>query len=71
MANPMWDKVKGNWKQVKGSVRERWGKLTDDEVAEVKGDREQLAGKLQTKYGIAKEDANQQIDEWADNLKFD
>ena len=70
MSNPTWDKIEGNWKQFTGNVQERWGELTDDEVAQTKGEREQLAGKIQEKYGIAKEEANRQIDEWAKELKF-
>lgn len=69
MSNPIWDKIEGNWKQFSGSVRERWGELTDDEVAQVEGRRDQLAGKIQEKYGIAREEANRQIDEWAEKLK--
>ncbi len=69
MSSPMWDKIKGNWKQFTGEVRERWGELTDDEVAEMKGEREQLAGKIQERYGVAREEANRQIDEWADKIK--
>jgi uncharacterized protein YjbJ (UPF0337 family) len=71
MANPMWDRIKGNWKQFTGSVREQWGELTDDEVMRMNGEREQLVGKLQEKYGMAREEANRQIDEWAGQLKFD
>ena len=71
MADPIWDKLQGNWKQFKGSVQERWGDLTNDEVDQIEGKREQLAGKIQEKYGIAKEEANRQIDEWSKDLKFD
>jgi uncharacterized protein YjbJ (UPF0337 family) len=67
----MWDQVAGKWKQLKGEVRTRWGELTDDEVDMIAGEREKLAGRLQERYGIAKEEANRQIDEWADKLKFD
>jgi uncharacterized protein YjbJ (UPF0337 family) len=67
--SPTWNKVQGNWKQFKGSVQSRWGKLTNDEVDQMNGEREQLAGKIQEKYGIAQEEANKQIDEWADKLK--
>lgn len=62
--NPKWEKIEGNWKQFKGSIQERWGKLTDDEIAEIRGKREQLVGKLQEKYGAAREDVNRQVDEW-------
>lgn len=65
-----WDKVAGQWKQFDGDLKNKWGKLTDDEILQVNGNREILAGKIQEKYGIAKVDANKQIDEWADHLKF-
>ena len=64
-----WDKVGGQWKQFAGDVKQKWGKLTDDELLQVNGNREILAGKIQEKYGIAKDEANKQIDEWADKLK--
>lgn len=66
-----WDILEGKWKQFTGDLRARWGDLTDDDLAQINGNREKLAGKLQERYGIAKEEANQQIDEWADRLKFD
>ncbi|NJL94054.1 MAG: CsbD family protein [Anaerolineae bacterium] len=71
MANPTWDKIAGNWKQFTGQVRERWGELTDNEVAQMEGQRDQLAGKIQERYGIAREEANRQIDDWANQLKSD
>jgi uncharacterized protein YjbJ (UPF0337 family) len=64
-----WDKISGQWKQFSGDVKTKWGKLTDDELLQVNGNREILAGKLQERYGIAKDEANRQIDKWADNLK--
>lgn len=64
-----WDKVGGKWKQLSGEVKKQWGKLTDDEILEVNGDREILVGKIQEKYGIAKEHADRQIDKWTDKLK--
>ncbi len=64
-----WDKVSGQWKQLIGDLKKKWGKLTDDELLEANGNREILAGKIQEKYGITKEEANKQIQEWADNLK--
>jgi uncharacterized protein YjbJ (UPF0337 family) len=66
-----WDILQGKWKQFSGDVRKKWGELTDDDLAQINGDREKLAGKLQERYGIAKDEANQQIDEWADRLKVD
>ena len=58
------DQFQGKWKQMKGSVKERWGKLTDDEIDVINGRNEQLVGKIQEKYGIAKEEAQKQVDEW-------
>ncbi|MCC6000662.1 MAG: CsbD family protein [Pararhodobacter sp.] len=59
-----WDQVKGKWKQMTGSAKERWGKLTDDELTQIDGSREKLVGKIQEKYGIAKEEAEKQVDDW-------
>jgi uncharacterized protein YjbJ (UPF0337 family) len=56
-----WDRVEGTWKQVKGKVKENWGKLTDDDVDVIEGRRDQLIGKLQEKYGIAREEAERQV----------
>jgi len=67
----MWDRVAGNWKQLKGEVRSRWGELTDDEVEEAAGERDKLVGKIQERYGITKDEANKQIDEWAEEVKID
>ncbi len=59
-----WDQVAGTWKQFKGSVKEKWGKLTDDDLNVIAGKKDQLIGKLQEKYGIAKEEAEKQIRNW-------
>jgi uncharacterized protein YjbJ (UPF0337 family) len=59
-----WDRIEGNWKQWKGAAKEQWGKLTDDDLDIVKGKREQLAGRIQERYGIAKDEAERQIDDW-------
>jgi uncharacterized protein YjbJ (UPF0337 family) len=58
------DQIQGKWKQIKGSVKERWGKLTDDDINVIDGKHDQLVGKIQEKYGIAREAAQQQVDEW-------
>ena len=58
------DRMEGNWKQVKGTIKEKWGKLTDDDLTVIEGNREQLAGKIQERYGIAKDEAKKQVDEW-------
>ncbi len=59
-----WDTVKGNWKQMTGKIKEEWGDLTDDDLTEAAGERDQLVGKIQSKYGIAKEDAERQVDKF-------
>lgn len=58
------DQLKGKWKQMKGSVKERWGKLTDDDLGVIDGQRDQLIGKIQERYGIARAAAQKQVDEW-------
>ena len=62
-----WDIIKGQWKQLTGSVKERWGKLTDDEIAQMEGNRDQLEGKIQEKYGTTKEEAQKEVDEFFAN----
>lgn len=59
-----WDRIQGNWKQITGKAKEQWGKLTDDDMEVVGGRRDQLAGKIQQRYGVAKEDAENQIAAW-------
>ena len=60
------DIFKGKWHEFKGSVRERWGELTDDDVERVNGSAEKLAGVIQQKYGYAKERVEKEIDEWCE-----
>jgi uncharacterized protein YjbJ (UPF0337 family) len=64
-----WDQIAGNWKQMEGKVKEKWGKLTDDDLSVAAGKREQLVGTIQKRYGIAKDAAEKQIDEWAQSTK--
>jgi uncharacterized protein YjbJ (UPF0337 family) len=64
-----WDQVQGNWKQMTGTVKEKWGKLTDNELTTIAGKRDQFAGLLQEKYGYAKEHAEKELDEFARQLK--
>jgi uncharacterized protein YjbJ (UPF0337 family) len=59
-----WNRVEGNWKQVKGKVKEKWGKLTDDDLNVINGRRDQLEGKLQERYGYAKDQVRKDIDDW-------
>ncbi|MGN6454084.1 MAG: CsbD family protein [Steroidobacteraceae bacterium] len=60
-----WNRVEGNWKQLKGRAKQQWGKLTDDDLTASNGRRDELAGKVQERYGIAKDVARKQVDEWA------
>lgn len=64
-----WDQIEGNWKQFKGKVKEKWGKLTDDELETIGGKKDRLVGKLQERYGIAKDAAEKQLQEWQTNEK--
>jgi uncharacterized protein YjbJ (UPF0337 family) len=64
-----WDQVEGQWKQYKGQAKEKWGKLTDDDLDVVDGKRQQLVGRIQERYGIAKDAAEQQADEFVKTLK--
>ncbi len=64
-----WNRIEGNWKQLTGTVKAKWGDLTDDEIAEAEGNRDVLIGKIQQKYGIAKDKAEAQVDEFAQSLK--
>lgn len=64
-----WDRVEGNWKQLAGNAQARWGKLTNDHMDVIKGNREILAGKIQEQYGVSKDVAERQINEWSDTLK--
>ena len=56
------DIAESQWKQLKGRLREQWGKLTDDDIEQIKGRREAWAGKMQEKYGMGKEDAEREFD---------
>jgi uncharacterized protein YjbJ (UPF0337 family) len=59
-----WDRVQGSWKQLTGRVKEKWGKLTDDDLTAINGRREELEGKIQQRYGLAKDQVRQQVDDW-------
>lgn len=63
------DQFIGNWKQLKGEVKRRWGKLTDDEIDQIEGNREKLLGRIQENYGIMKEEAQKQIDAWEETSR--
>ncbi len=63
-----WNQISGQWKQVKGRAKVKWGKLTDDEIDVVEGKRDQLVGKIQQRYGIAKDKAEREVDDWIRDL---
>jgi uncharacterized protein YjbJ (UPF0337 family) len=63
-----WDQIEGKWKQLSGRVREKWGKLTDDDLDVIAGKRDRLAGRIQERYGIAKDQAERDLDEFARHL---
>ena len=56
--------LEGNWKQLKGKVKEKWGNLTDDDLTAINGQRDQLEGKIQQRYGLAKDKVRQDVDDW-------
>ena len=59
-----WSQVEGRWEQFAGQVKSQWGKLTDDDLQNIAGKRQQLVGKLQERYGILKEDLEKQVNHW-------
>jgi uncharacterized protein YjbJ (UPF0337 family) len=59
-----WDRIEGKWKQSVGKVKEKWGKLTDDDLTTINGKKDQLVGKIQERYGLAKDAAEKQVDEF-------
>jgi uncharacterized protein YjbJ (UPF0337 family) len=65
------DTLRGQWTQLKGKIREQWGKLTDDDLDQIQGRTEQLIGKLQTRYGIARDEAKQQVDTWMQRTRVE
>ena len=63
-----WTEIKGHWTEFQGKAKEKWGELTDDEVKQAEGDRDQLVGLIQQKYGKAKEEAEREVDAWASKV---
>lgn len=63
-----WDRIEGNWKQFTGKAKQKWGKLTDDDLDVVAGNREELEGRIQERYGKSKDEARREIDQWKDSL---
>ncbi|CAN5290331.1 CsbD family protein [soil metagenome] len=66
-----WDSMKGQWKQLQGKVKEKWGKLTDDDLTTINGQKDQFVGKIQERYGYAKEQAVKEVDEFCTNCECD
>jgi uncharacterized protein YjbJ (UPF0337 family) len=64
-----WDRIEGQWKQLKGRVKEQWGELTDDELDQIAGQRDQLVGRIQQHYGIARDEAEKRVQDWCDHMK--
>ncbi|MDR6296183.1 CsbD family protein [Pantoea dispersa] len=63
------DEASGNWKQFKGKFKEKWGKLTDDDLTVIEGKRDQLVGKIQERYGYAKDEAERELKDWESQNK--
>jgi uncharacterized protein YjbJ (UPF0337 family) len=66
-----WDQIEGKWKQAKGSVKQKWAKLTDDDLTYMDGKKDELVGKIQERYGISREEAQREADEWARDARFE
>jgi uncharacterized protein YjbJ (UPF0337 family) len=63
-----WNRIEGNWKQFKGQAKEKWGRLTDDDLDVINGRQEQLEGKIQERYGLAKDHAKKEVETWYSSL---
>jgi uncharacterized protein YjbJ (UPF0337 family) len=63
-----WDRIQGNWKMFKGQVQQKWGDLTNDDLDRIEGNRTELIGRLQARYGMARDEAERQVDSWSDTL---
>jgi len=64
-----WDQLQGKWKQMRGSLRRQWGRLTEDDLEVIAGNRDVLIGRVQERYGIAREEAENRIDQWLHSLQ--
>lgn len=63
-----WDTVKGNWKQIRGLAKEKWGELTDDDLTRAEGAKDRLVGRIQERYGRTREVAEREVDHWLKSL---
>jgi len=66
-----WDRIEGNWKQMKGTVRQQWAKFTDDDLEYIAGQHERFVGKIQERYGYAKDEAERQVSDWEHRVRDD
>jgi uncharacterized protein YjbJ (UPF0337 family) len=66
-----WDQIEGKWKQVKGSAKQQWAKLTDDDLTYVSGKKDELVGRIQERYGITRDEAQKQADLWSKELQVE
>jgi uncharacterized protein YjbJ (UPF0337 family) len=65
-----WEQVRGNWNQVKGEVKKQWGKLTDDDFTKINGERDKLVGRIQERYGYAKDQAEREVRDWESRSRY-
>lgn len=65
-----WDQMEGKWRQAKGVAKQKWGKLTDDDLTFIGGSKDKFVGRLQERYGLSKEQAQNQLDEWVSTASF-
>jgi uncharacterized protein YjbJ (UPF0337 family) len=65
-----WNRVQGNWKQLKGKAKENWGELTDDDLDVIAGQRDQLEGKIQQRYGYSKDQVRRDVDDWYSSQRW-
>lgn len=65
-----WDRIEGNWKEFKGRAKQQWGKLTDDDLTQIDGRREELSGRLQRLYGYGKDEADREIENWTSRSRI-
>jgi uncharacterized protein YjbJ (UPF0337 family) len=63
-----WNRLEGSWKQTTGKIREKWGKLTDDDLTQINGRRDQFEGQIQERYGVAKDRVRKDVDDWLNSL---
>jgi uncharacterized protein YjbJ (UPF0337 family) len=64
-----WNRIEGNWKQLQGKIKEKWGDLTDDDLDRIAGRRDQFEGLIKQRYGLTKDQARKQVEEWFDEQK--